>query len=73
MKNEQKESRIKYLIFLCEKGLTSYFDSDIAYLVMICLKMVSANDKYHPYLTFIINIVKNTANHKSIKTAEIIY
>jgi hypothetical protein len=57
VKNEQKESRIKYLIFLCEKALTSYFDSDIAYLVMICLKMVSANDKYHPIILSNINLM----------------
>ncbi len=57
MKNEQKERRIKYLIFLCEKALTSYFDSDLAYLVMICLKMVSSTEKYHPIILENINLM----------------
>jgi hypothetical protein len=57
VKNEQKERRIKYLIFLCEKALTSYFDSDLAYLVMICLKMVSSTEKYHPIILENINLM----------------
>ena len=54
MKNEQKERRIQHLIFLCETALTSYYDSDIVYLVIICLKIVSSFEKYHPI------ILKNT-------------